>query len=143
MTDLDVLEKFADVMGGRCRPVLVNREKYGSAKPVYRWGSSGRPVRAVIERMLPYLAARRSAKARECLAALDERYAPRPCPRCCTDFIPIRSDQQFCSRRCRQAAGAKRRYDKDPDRYRTYAREWARNHRREVVLNGSRASSRG
>ena len=74
MTDRDVVERFADVVGGTCRERSHHRHDAPShLKPIYGVEMTGAEAKRVLRMFLPYLGERRGAKAREAMA-----YAPAP-----------------------------------------------------------------
>lgn len=62
MTDKDVLERFASVMGSKITGPYASQSKGG--KPTYNWHVGGiRPVQDALRRLWPYLGERRRARA--------------------------------------------------------------------------------
>jgi hypothetical protein len=62
MTDRDVLERFASVMGSHITGPYTSRTKGG--KPFYQWHLGGiRQTQAALRKLWPYLGERRRARA--------------------------------------------------------------------------------
>lgn len=69
MTDLDVLEKVQKIFGGALSAASrVNGKEHW--KDAWRWSLSSEPSYVLIQQMVPYLGARRRARAEETLALL-------------------------------------------------------------------------
>jgi hypothetical protein len=67
MTDRDVVERFAEVMG--CGRVTSQVDVRENRKPLWRWTTARRvDCKRIAEAMLPYLGERRSARALEIIA---------------------------------------------------------------------------
>ena len=71
MTDLDVLEKFQSIVGGkinRCTPPANNRHKQA-----WRWEMCSKAdVKALLTKWLPYFSARRAYVAANAIARIDK-----------------------------------------------------------------------
>lgn len=65
MTDRDVIERVADLVGGQ-RITLMRAERAGY-KDQYRVRLRGARAREIMQLILPYMGERRAAKIRECL----------------------------------------------------------------------------
>lgn len=99
MTDRDVLEKFCTI--AECGKVSAERRtRQENRKPSFMWVISNRhDVDRLLRLFLPWLCARRAAKAQEVLAEIAS--ADRDCKHCGTHFRPHRLDQLFCTPQCR------------------------------------------
>jgi hypothetical protein len=77
MSDLDVIERLALVFPCREIATRQSNKRFPDAKPMHAWrvGDSDQ-VAAVIEAILPWLGERRSARAREVLAHIENRQVP-------------------------------------------------------------------
>lgn len=71
-TDLDVLERVVEVTGlSRPRPIKAHPDKLGT-KPIWQWSIQRKAeVRALTERLLPWLGTRRTEQAQAVLAATE------------------------------------------------------------------------
>jgi hypothetical protein len=95
MTDLDVLERFASIMGGR---IGQRSERGGAYKPMWRWQlARWRDVEPLLRRMLPYMGARRRGAMEKLLADPPKRrsrggwYPGEVCEGCGRDDRPHRA----------------------------------------------------
>lgn len=111
MTDRDVVERFAEIVG--CGSVNVGKPGTGSIKPVYTWCVyEAEKVREVIALFLPFMGERRRAKALSVLdAGADVRshnakktHCPQGHPLEGDNLIEepiVRAGRQYTARRCR------------------------------------------
>jgi hypothetical protein len=75
-TDLDVLERFASVVG--CGKIRGGRERTNNGKLMWRWECSHwDDTEPLLRRMLPHLGVRRRAAAEALLANPPSRRSPR------------------------------------------------------------------
>jgi hypothetical protein len=80
MTDRDVIERMQSIFPGR--PIVtrdddLTRAKFPTAKPIYVWRSGNHDsVALVVTAILPWLGARRSTRALEVLAHIENRQLP-------------------------------------------------------------------
>lgn len=108
MTDLDVMESFRDIMGGKLYGPYLRTNQLGK-KPRWDWYQSGEAAHESIQRLLPYLGVRRSAQVEAAYAKIGDtfeaRKTPRACRHCGTDFVPDKSKYSsrtfYCSDDCR------------------------------------------
>lgn len=135
MTDADVVERFADIMG--CGNVSKRRPQRPGWKPLYSWVVyEAEKVRACIEKLLPYFGERRTARAREVLR-IGEGVRPHSAKRThCPEGHPLSgknlikepfkgsNGKQYTARRCRtcrrrqERARARKRLGISPDQFR-------------------------
>lgn len=109
MTDRDVLERFARVVGhGTVRPKAKHRSWQPHFKDAWVWEvRTWETVTAVLNMLLPWLGERRSARAHE---IFERGHAAREvaCATCGDIFTPGRGDARYCSGRCKNRARAVR-----------------------------------
>lgn len=103
MSDLDVLQRFQEIVETGTIIRLTNDKRYPGHKPLWKWSVQ---KRAEVERIgamfRPWLGARRRAKLDEVLSASWD-HEPLECDYCGHQFIPQRlrtSRPTFCSRVC-------------------------------------------
>ena len=65
MTDLDVINRVAQLMGRTVTPIPAGREGY---QPQYRARIQGEPARELMRLLKPYMGQRRAARIEELLA---------------------------------------------------------------------------
>lgn len=106
MTDRDVVERFARVIG--YGTVHVNQRPTRNDKPVYRWSISGERAIEVALLLLPHLGTRRSKRIGEVVQAhresREQAVAPRQCLGCGGSFQPsldVHHSQRYCTAECR------------------------------------------
>jgi hypothetical protein len=112
MTDRDVVEHFAEVLGGAARYWMPPRHRTHGWKAQWWWNASGQAAADILRLLLPYLGERRSARALELLEIFDEHVAEvtveRECPSCEQPFRPTYSAgsraKVYCSKVCRNQA---------------------------------------
>lgn len=118
LTDLDVLQRFASIVGnGTISGPIKRKDAKPHWKPCWHWWAIGQNVVTICFAFLPYLGQRRSAKAREVLAKFEaylEAVAPvRPCEHCGLPFKPrsrrAASKAKYCEPRCLRLAKNERR----------------------------------
>ncbi len=136
MTDQDVVERFASIMG--CGSIRKGQPGTGGEKPIYEWCVyEAERVREIVELLRPHLGIRRLAKAEEVLrlgADIQSHNAKKThCPaghELVGDNLilePIRrsGDRQYFARRCRECRTIQTRErmrrvkNISPDRFRT------------------------
>lgn len=100
-TDLDVLQRFASIVGGK---IAVEPTRIAGRRPIWRWQlTHWDEVEPMLRRMLPYLGIRRRAAAEALLSNPPSRRAPggwkgsEVCGRCGTADRPHKS-LGFCNR---------------------------------------------
>ena len=104
MTDRDVIERFATIVGvGNANG--PRRRSNPRWQPLWRWQSDCiGDIRHVLGLIGPYLLSRRAAKVAELLEEYerDHEYlrTPIPCRWCGAGFLPRRRDGAFCSLAC-------------------------------------------
>jgi hypothetical protein len=115
-TDFDVIERFAEIVGvGRVRP---SRTSDLGVKPMLQWQVNGDPAAEVLRELMPYLGARRLARAEEVFAIraawIESQTAARECPGCGTVFRPIwgtgSASKRYCEYACRDRHNQRLRY---------------------------------
>lgn len=137
MTDKDVVERFAAIMGcGMMRTRTNGAIEANGWKPLYEWYVyESATVREVIELLSPYMGARRRAKAEEVLRAgahirpygEKRTECPQGHPLSGENLITepyVRHGESFIARRCRTCrrekdrARTRKRLDIKPENYR-------------------------
>jgi hypothetical protein len=107
MTDKDVVERFAEIVGVGS---ITHRPYEPPLKEQWAWQASGTNAVNVLNELLPWLGARRRARAEEVLArraaVVAEATAPRVCPGCGTTFAtPYYSGwrkRRYCEPACQR-----------------------------------------
>jgi hypothetical protein len=112
MADEDIVRRFAAIVRiGAVRGDGTLRRPHH--RHLWRWQADGDGGEAVLHLLLPYLGARRSARAKEMLAMRtrwrEHAMRLRACPQCGVNFQPKTigpnaAKQRYCSRDCQQRA---------------------------------------
>lgn len=120
-TDLDVLEKFAGIMGiGGIHPL---KQQEGQRKPQYMWvANRGKDFEYGFELLRGHLGKRRLDRGLEIVegyqSQVEEYTQGRPCPTCGETFRPMdtyfasgngHSPKRYCNPRCRPSYGGRRK----------------------------------
>ena len=72
MSDLDVVNRFRDVVGAGS--VIPQKQRFAHHKPMWRWSvTNKKDIRRILELLLPHFGQRRSYVALNCLDDIDSR----------------------------------------------------------------------
>lgn len=110
-TDEDVVRRFALAATGNTCQINGPHIRGAHYKPFWKWEKAGIQAETFLKRAVPFLGERRTARALEVLAqrdqALAERTAPRICPGCNREFLPLATEHTlrtkpriYCSDQC-------------------------------------------
>ncbi len=115
MSDKDVLERLAMLTGSDLRAVRRRKATHANRKPIWSWTLGTQKAVALMKQLYPHLGKRRRARWDELYAKYLNTHRPRECPWCEHIFTPGRSDQRWCSQKCRSASyNARRRPAPEP-----------------------------
>lgn len=107
MTDHDVVLRFAEVVGGGS---VYHREEMRQVhwKACTYWETQKLAlVQKIMERLLPYLGSRRTARWEEVMSYRESLRPITTCPQCGEEFKPLRRNQVCCGHDCSWRYSAK------------------------------------
>lgn len=112
MTDRDVVERFASILGGAAQSWYPPRVQSSGRKRMWYWIATGQRAANVIRLLMPYLGERRSSRAAVALNDFERHRelvtAERVCPICDSAFSPAYSrgaaSKVYCSKACANAS---------------------------------------
>lgn len=112
MTDRDVVERLAEILGGTARSWYPPRVKDSGRQRMWYWIATGQRAAHVLRLLMPFFGERRMRRAIEAMSGFESHYATvtaeRTCPVCGVPFRPAysrgSSAKVYCSKACANAS---------------------------------------